>query len=172
LHTRQSNKPGITPGLLLESSLGRRPHDRHQLFFLRRLDFFHLLNLASVVEPFLSRPQSCVTSVIFVNFSFWRMLADNEVPPPPLAFQEEIKMRFVRRVLSARTVILLMTQAIVGLPAAAQQEVNPDHFDQKPAVSQGQKPPRTRQSASQTKLKGVKHPSAAPRPKMLQRPSR
>jgi len=51
----------------------------------------------------------------------------------------------------------LMAQAIVGLPVAAQQEVSPDHFDQKPAISQGHKPaPRSSQSARQTKPKGVK----------------
>jgi hypothetical protein len=73
-------------------------------------------------------------------------------------------MRFVQRVLSKQTVIVLLAQAIVGLPAAAQQEVNPDHFDQKPATSQSHKPaPQARQAASQTKLTGVKHRSAAPK---------
>jgi hypothetical protein len=79
-------------------------------------------------------------------------------------------MRFARTILSARTAILLMAQlmaqAIVGLPAAAQQEVAPDHFDQKPAISQGHKPaPGSRQSARQAKLKGVKRTSAAAKAK-------
>ena len=58
-------------------------------------------------------------------------------------------MRFVRTAVSARSIVLLIAQVIVGIPAAAQQEVSPDHFDQKPTVSQNQKPaPPARRSAN------------------------
>jgi len=75
-------------------------------------------------------------------------------------------MRFARSVFSAKAALLFVAQVSVGLPAAAQQEVSPDHFDQKPAISQGQKPtPQARQSASQSRLKAVKHRTAAPKAK-------
>ena len=69
-------------------------------------------------------------------------------------------MRFVRTAVSARSIVLLIAQVIVGIPAAAQQEVNPDHFDQNPTMSQNQKPgPPARRSASQ-KTQAVKQQSA------------
>ena len=60
-------------------------------------------------------------------------------------------MKFVRKAVSVRSVVLLIAQVIVGIPAAAQQDVSPDHFDQKPATSQNQKPaPLARRSANQS----------------------
>jgi len=70
-------------------------------------------------------------------------------------------MRFLGKALSARAAVLLVAQTIVGIPAAAQQEVSPDHFDANPAVSQSHKPaPPSRRSANQTTVKGVKQRSA------------
>jgi len=70
-------------------------------------------------------------------------------------------MRFVKTAVSARSIVLLIAQVIVGIPAAAQQEVSPDHFDQKPTMSQNQKPaPPARRSASQRQTQAVKQQPA------------
>ena len=53
-----------------------------------------------------------------------------------------------------RASLLLAAAALLSIPMAALQDVNPDHFDDKPPVAKKQKPAATTAKPSTTKRSG------------------
>jgi hypothetical protein len=83
-------------------------------------------------------------------------------------------MKVVKNAVSLKTAVLLFAGiAVLGMPAAAQQEVSPDHFDDKPAAAQSHKPaPQASKAASaKTKNTASNHRSADPKSKPASQPS-
>lgn len=79
-------------------------------------------------------------------------------------------MKSARKLVCVQAAGLLLGAALLTVPVAAQQEVNPDHFplsDEKPSVSKSRKPaPQARRTGDTRKQAAVNHgsPQAKPRP--------
>jgi hypothetical protein len=75
-------------------------------------------------------------------------------------------MRFVKKAVSLKTAgLLLAGAALLAVPAIAQQEVAPDHFDEKPSVSRPHKPAPQARKTTDAKTTRSAVSQAAPAPK-------